>query len=67
MPRKFMPAKAKQKQKVEGGVQIDELTNSQCVVVGRRSHHANLQHAKKDLEMEKIRSPNDAWKGYLKT
>ena len=37
------------------------------VVVGRWSHHANLTQAKRDLNKEKIRSPNDAWKGYLKT
>ena len=38
----------------------------QCVVVGTQSHHANLTQAKRDLKMEKIRSLNDAWKGYLK-
>ena len=37
------------------------------VVAGRRSHHASHTQAKRDLKMEKIRSPNDAWKGYLKT
>ena len=37
------------------------------MVVGRRSQHANLSHSKRDLEMEKIRLPNDAWECYLKT
>ena len=36
-------------------------------MAGRRSHHANLPYAKRDLEVDKIRSPNDAGKGYLKT
>ena len=34
---------------------------------GRQCHHASLTQAKRDLKTEKIRSPNDAWKGYLKT
>ena len=38
-----------------------------CVVVGRWRHDASLTEAKRDLKMEKIRSPNDGWKGYLKT
>ena len=38
-----------------------------CVMVGRRSHHASLTQAKRDLKKEKIWSLNDAWKGYLKT
>ena len=37
------------------------------MVVGRRSHHASLTKAKRVLKKENIRSPNDAWKGYLKT
>ena len=37
------------------------------MVVERRSHHASLTKAKRVLKKEKIRSPNDAWKGYLKT
>ena len=36
-------------------------------MVGRQSHHASLTQEKRDLKMEKIRSPNDVWKGYLKT
>ena len=35
--------------------------------MGRQNHHASLKQAKKDLIKEKIRSPNDVWKGYLKT
>ena len=35
--------------------------------MGRRSHHASLKETKRVLKKEKIRSPNDAWKGYLKT
>ena len=38
-----------------------------CVVVWRQSNHGSLMQAKGDLQMEKIRSSNDAWKGYLKT
>ena len=38
-----------------------------CVVVGRESYHGRLKKVKRVLKMEKIRSPNDAWKGYLKT
>ena len=34
---------------------------------GRWSHCANLMQPKRDLKREKIRSLNDAWKGYLKT
>ena len=30
------------------------------------SHHASLTQAKRDLKIEKIWSPNDAWKGFLK-
>ena len=40
---------------------------SKCVVVRRRSNHASLTQPKRDLKKEKIRSPSDAWKGYLKT
>ena len=36
------------------------------MIVERRSHHPNLTKAKRVLKKEKIRSPNDAWKGYLK-
>ena len=36
------------------------------VVVERRSHHASVTKAKRLLQKEKIRSPNDAWKDYLK-
>ena len=32
------------------------------VLVGRRSHHASLTKAERDLKMEKIRSSNHAWK-----
>ena len=35
--------------------------------MGRRSHHASFTQAKRDLKMEKSRSTNDAWKGFLKT
>ena len=35
--------------------------------MGRHGHHESLPHEKRDLEKEKIRSLNDAWKGYLKT
>ena len=38
-----------------------------CVVVGRQSHHASLMRATIGLKKEKIKSPNDALKGYLKT
>ena len=38
-----------------------------CVVVGRQSHHASLIKAKGVLKKGNIRSPNDAWRGYLKT
>ena len=31
------------------------------MVAGRESHHVSLTHAKRDLKMGKIRSPNDAW------
>ena len=31
------------------------------------SHHAGLTKAKRFLQKEDIRSPNDAWKDYLKT
>ena len=34
---------------------------------GRQSHHASLTQAESDLKKENIRTPNDAWKGYLKT
>ena len=34
---------------------------------GRRSRHASLTQAERDPKKEKIRSPNDAWEGYLKT
>ena len=38
-----------------------------CHLVCRgQSHHTSLTQAKRDLKMEKIRSLNDAWKGYLK-
>ena len=35
--------------------------------MGSQSHHARLTQVKRDTKKEKIRSPNDAWKGYLKT
>ena len=38
-----------------------------CVGVGRRSHHASLTKVERVLKKEKIMSPSDAWKGYLKT
>ena len=37
----------------------------ECVVVDRQNHHASLMNAKRILQKEKFRSPNDdAWKGY---
>ena len=41
--------------------------SSFSMVVGRRSHHASLRKTKGGLKKETIKSPNDAWKGYLKT
>ena len=38
-----------------------------CVVVERRSQDGTLTNAKIILKKKRIRSPNDAWKGYLKT
>ena len=37
------------------------------MVVRTQTHHASLTQAKRDLKKENIRSPNDEWKGYLKT
>ena len=33
----------------------------------RQSYHASLTQTKRGLKNRKIRSPNDAWKGCLKT
>ena len=36
------------------------------MLVSRQSHRASLRQAKRDLKKEKIQSPSDAWKAYLK-